>query len=112
LARLSRSCSKSAASVGNRPQKTTGTLGLKPGSAGAGRRSSTSVSPIWQSATSLMPAVMKPISPGARLATFSCLGVKTPTWSTTCTAPVDTMRSFMPGATRPCFTRTRVITPR
>ena len=112
MARLSRSCSNSAASVGKRPQKTTGTLGLKPGRAGAGRRSSVMVSPIWQSATSLMPAVMKPTSPGPSAGSFSCLGVKTPTWSTSWAAPVDIMRTFIPALSTPFFTRTRMMTPR
>jgi len=83
FARLSRSFSKSAVSVGKRPQNTTGSEGLNPGSgAAAGRRSSVIVSPTFTSATALMPAVMKPISPGPSAATSFGLGVKTPTRST------------------------------
>jgi hypothetical protein len=62
---LSRNFSKSLASVGKRPQKTTGWTSLKPGSASAaGRRASVIVSPTRVSAISLIWAVMKPISPG------------------------------------------------
>ncbi len=60
-----RSVSKSLASAGNRPQNTTGIAGLKPGSISlTGFRSSVMVSPTRVSATSLIAAVMKPISPG------------------------------------------------
>ena len=83
LARLSRSCGYSAASSGNRPQNTTGTDGLKPGSGSeAGFRSSVMVSPILVSDTSLMPDVMKPISPGPSSLLCSGFGVKKPTRST------------------------------
>jgi hypothetical protein len=54
-----RKSSKSAASVGKRPQKTTGWAGLNPGSASCvGRRSSVIVSPTRVSATCLIWAVM------------------------------------------------------
>ncbi len=78
-----RRSSKSAASTGNRPQKTTGWAGLKPGSMWAvGRLSSVIVSPTRVSATSLIEAVMKPISPGPSASTVSIFGVMTPTRST------------------------------
>ena len=60
-----RRSSKSAASTGKRPQKTTGCAGRKPGSISVtGFLSSVMVSPTRVSATSLIEAVRKPISPG------------------------------------------------
>ena len=56
---------------------------LKPGSGSeAGRVSSVMVSPTEQSATALMPAVMKPRSPGRSSGISRRLGVNTPTRST------------------------------
>jgi hypothetical protein len=80
----SRRSSKSAASVGNIPQNTTGCEGRKPGrGVAAGRRSSVIVSPTRVSPMSLMLAVMKPISPGpSGSSTGAALGVNTPTRST------------------------------
>ena len=70
-----RKSSKSAASTGNRPQNTTGIAGRKPGSGAAtGLRSSVMVSPTRVSATSLIEAVRKPISPGPSSSTRSQLG--------------------------------------
>ncbi len=78
-----RRSSNSAASTGNRPQNTTGCAGLKPGSASAqGLRSSVIVSPTRVSATCLICAVMKPISPGPSCAASFILGVNTPRRST------------------------------
>ena len=78
-----RSVSKSSASTGNRPQNTTGIAGLKPGSMSVtGLRSSVMVSPTRVSATSLIAAVMKPISPGPSSSTCVIFGVKKPTRST------------------------------
>ena len=78
----SRRSSNSEASTGNRPQNTTGCAGLKPGSgASAGRFSSVTVSPTRVSATCLIEAVKKPISPGPSLSRISCLGRKMPTRS-------------------------------
>ena len=63
-----RRSSKLAASTGNRPQNTTGIAGRKPGSGSStGLRSSVMVSPTRVSATSLIEAVMAPISPGTEL---------------------------------------------
>ncbi len=78
-----RRSSKLAASTGKRPQNTTGWTGRKPGSGlGGGRlRSSVMVSPTRASATSLIWAVMKPISPGPSSSTSMRFGVKTPTRS-------------------------------
>ena len=70
------------------------------------------VSPTLQSATVLMAAVMKPISPGPRSSVGTIFGVKTPTCSTECTAPVDIMRIFWPRFIRPSLMRTRMTTPR
>ena len=54
------------------PQNTTGWAGLKPGSGlRAGRFSSVMVSPTLVSATSLMEAVKKPISPGPSVDRFA-----------------------------------------
>ena len=55
------------------------------------------VSPTRQSATVLMPAVMKPISPGPSASTATPFGVKTPTRSIACIAPVAIRRIFRPG---------------
>ncbi len=78
----SRKTSNSAASAGKRPQNTTGTEGLKPASISvAGLRSSVMVSPTLQSAIVLMPAMMKPISPGPSSAMSVALGAKMPTLS-------------------------------
>ena len=109
----SRSCSNSAASAGNRPQNTTGTEGLKPASmSAAGLRSSVMVSPTLQSAMVLMPAMMKPTSPGPSSATSLGLGVKTPTLSRSYDAAAAIMRMRMPFLSTPSLTRTRVTTPR
>ena len=78
-----RRSSNSAASTGNRPQNTTGCAGLKPGRASAvGLRSSVIVSPTLVSATSLICAVMKPISPGPSVSTLVIFGLNTPMRST------------------------------
>ena len=77
-----RRSSKSAASTGNRPQKTTGWAGLKPGRASVQPRfSSVMVSPTRVSATCLICAVMKPTSPGPRMGMSCILGLKTPIFS-------------------------------
>ncbi|MNZ91586.1 hypothetical protein D3C78_1105750 [compost metagenome] len=93
LPTAARRSSKSAASTGKRPQNTTGCAGLKPGRACAvGRLSSVMVSPTRVSATSLIEAVMKPISPGPRLSTLTIFGVSTPTRSMPYFAPEPIMR--------------------
>ena len=79
----SRRSSKRAASTGKKPANTTGCAGLKPGSgSAAGLRSSVTVSPTLVSATCLMAAVKKPISPGPSLSTNSRFGRDIPTRST------------------------------
>ena len=79
MAIAARSASKSEASTGNRPQNTTGCEGRKPGSGEAvGRRSSVIVSPTLVSATCLIEAVMKPISPGPSSSVSRRLGTNTP----------------------------------
>ena len=78
-----RRSSKLAASTGNSPQNTTGIAGRKPGSGSStGLRSSVMVSPTRVSATSLIEAVMAPISPGPSSSTGVSLGVNTPVRST------------------------------
>ena len=78
-----RNCSNWAASTGKSPQKTTGCAGRKPGSiAAVGFLSSVIVSPTRVSATSLIEAVRKPISPGPSSSTSTFFGVITPTRST------------------------------
>ncbi|MNL11611.1 hypothetical protein D3C87_1324510 [compost metagenome] len=82
LPMAARNSSKSEASTGKRPQKTTGWAGRKPGSALAvGFLSSVMVSPTLVSATSLIEAVNMPSSPGPSSGTSTSLGVKTPTRS-------------------------------
>ena len=70
------------------------------------------VSPTLQSATDLIEAVRKPISPGPSSDRWVIFGVKAPTLSTGGSAPVAIMRTFMPGFSVPSITRTRVMTPR
>ena len=78
-----RSASKSAASTGNKPQNTTGIAGRNPASGDVtGFFSSVMVSPTRVSATSLIEAVRKPISPGPSSSSSTRLGVNTPTRST------------------------------
>jgi hypothetical protein len=113
LERESRSFSKSLASVGKRPQKTTGWTSLNPGSASlVGRRASVIVSPTRVSATSLIWAVMKPISPALRLSNCSILGRKTPTRSTRWTVPAAMNLICWPFLIAPSITRIRMTTPR
>ncbi len=77
-----RSASKSAASTGNSPQNTTGCAGRKPASGvSTGFLSSVMVSPTRVSATSLIDAVKKPISPGPSSSTSTFFGLMTPTRS-------------------------------
>ena len=110
---VSRSFSKSAASVGNRPQNTTGWTCLKPGRACAvGLFASVIVSPTRVSATSLICAVMKPISPGPNSGKSVRLGVKQPTRSTRCVVPACMKRICWPFFRLPSMTRTRMTTPR
>ena len=86
---------------------------MKPGRASvAGRRSSVMVSPTLQSATVLIAAVMKPISPGPRSSIGTIFGVNTPTCSTEWTAPDDIIRMRCPRFIRPSLIRTRMTTPR
>ena len=109
----SRNAENSAVSIGNIPQKTTGTDGAKPGSAvSQGLRSSVMVSPTLASATLFTPALIKPTSPGPNWSTISGFGPKIPTRSTTCVAPEPIMRIFIPFFRTPSLTRTKVITPR
>ena len=78
----SRRSSKRAASTGKKPAKTTDCAGRKPGSWVAVMFfSSTTVSPTRVSATCLIEAVKKPISPGPSSSTVSFLGRDTPTRS-------------------------------
>ena len=56
-------------------------LEARQGASAAGRFSSVTVSPTRVSATCLMAAVKKPISPGPRLSTISFLGREMPTRS-------------------------------
>ena len=70
-------------STGNNPQKTTGLLGLKPGSdSDNGLAASQIVSPTFVSERTLIPVVIKPISPVFNSSISFAFGVKTPTFST------------------------------
>src|SRR6266516_527183 len=85
-----RSASKSAASAGNSPQNTTGMAGRNPGSGSAtGFLSSVMVSPTRVSATSLIEAVRKPISPGPSSSALTILGVNTQTRSASSKQAID-----------------------
>ena len=76
------SSGKSALSIGNKPQKTTGTDGLKPGRISSqGLRSSVMVSPTLASDTVLTPALINPTSPGPSSSIIVALGPKIPTRS-------------------------------
>jgi len=70
------------------------------------------VSPTLVSATVLIDAVRKPISPGPRSAVLVIFGEKTPTWSTWWVEPDDIMRIFWPFLRVPSITRTKIITPK
>ena len=71
-------------STGNNPQNTTGLLGLNPGNASlSGFSESQIVSPTFVSERTLIPVVIKPISPVFNSFTSFGLGVNTPTFSTT-----------------------------
>ncbi len=109
----SRKSSNSAESTGKKPANTTGCAGRKPGrGASVGFFASVMVSPTRVSATSLMEAVRKPISPGPRASTVSFFGVKTPTRSTVYSAPDDMSRIFWPFFRVPSKMRTSTTTPR
>ena len=108
-----RRSSKSAASTGKRPQKTTGCTSLKPVRAWAvGFFSSVMVSPTAASATSLMEPVKKPISPAVSSLASVALGRKTPRRSTLWVAPAFIMRTCWPTFREPSMMRTRTTTPR
>ena len=108
-----RRSSKSAASTGNSPQNTTGCTSRKPGRAvAAGRFSSVMVSPTAAWATSLIWAVMKPISPGPRLSTSVRLGLKTPMRSIRWVEPCCIICTRWPLRSEPSITRTSTTTPR
>ena len=66
----------------NSPQNTTGLLGLKPGKASTGDlEASQIVSPTFVSDKTLIPVVIKPISPEFSSFISFGFGVKTPTFS-------------------------------
>ena len=95
------------------PAYTTGCTSLKPGSGSAtGRSVSVTVSPTLASCTSLMLAMMKPVSPAASCGSFLACGVKAPTSCTSKSLPLCIMRILVPGLAVPCMTRTRQMTPR
>jgi hypothetical protein len=70
------------------------------------------VSPTRVSETSLIWAVMKPISPAASASIASILGRKAPTRSTRCAVPACMKRICWPFLIAPSTTRTRMTTPR
>ncbi|MNE27448.1 hypothetical protein D3C80_1208590 [compost metagenome] len=113
LPMAARRSSKSAASTGNRPQKTTDWTSLKPFSGSAvGFFSSVMVSPTAAWATSLIWAVMKPTSPGPSWSTGVFLGRKTPTRSTRWVEPDCIICTRWPAFSTPSKTRTSRTTPR
>jgi hypothetical protein len=70
--------------MGNKPQKTTGLLGLKPGKGSLiGFEASQIVSPTFVSDNDLIPVMINPISPEFNSLTSVGLGVNTPTFSIT-----------------------------
>ena len=101
-----------AVSVGKMPANTIGLTFLKPGSCGAGRSASVTVSPILVSCTLLMLAMTKPTSPAASDSSSRGKGVYPPTESTSNSFSVATRRILVPLATVPLTTRTRMTTPR
>ncbi len=108
-----RRSSKSAASTGKRPQKTTDWTCLKPLSGSAvGFFSSVMVSPTAAWATSLIWAVMKPTSPGPNSSTGVFLGRKTPTRSIRWVEPFCIILTRWPVFSVPSKTRTSTTTPR
>ena len=112
-AMLSRNLSKSLASTGNSPQNTTDWTSLNPGNAVvAGFFTVVMVSPTLACATSLICAVMKPISPGPSSVNCSILGRKHPTRSIRCSVPPAMNLTCWPFLMTPSITRTRITTPR
>ena len=74
-------------------QNTTGIDGLNPDKGSKqGTLLSVIVSPMLQSLTLLMLAVIKPTSPGYKASTSCIFGVNTPTLSTLYTALLDIIR--------------------
>ena len=120
LASLSRSFSSDSRrslnwspSIGYRPQNTIGLGSWYPASgSAAGRAASVTVSPERASATSLMPAMRYPVSPGPSDPTGVLSGVRTPTSSASWTAPACRNRSRLPVLSVPLTTRTDDTTPR
>ena len=69
-------------STGNKPQKTTGLLGLNPGRGSLiGSLASHIVSPTFVSDRDFIPVIINPISPELSSSISVGLGVKTPTFS-------------------------------
>ena len=109
----SRRSSNWALSTGNRPQNTTGCAGAKPGRASVQPFfSCVMVSPTRVSATCLIDAVRKPISPGFSASMGVICGVNTPIRSTGYVALVFIMRILSPFFSCPSMMRTKTTTPR
>ena len=86
---------------------------MKPGSGSAvGFFALVMVSPTRVSATSLIEAVRKPISPGPSSFTSVFFGVNTPTRSTLYSAPVRIIWISSPSFIVPSTMRTSTMTPR
>ena len=112
LASASRSCSYCTVSIGYRPEKTIGLTSLKPSSAFSHWRCRrVTVSPTLASATSLMPAMMKPTSPAASSGTSLIVGANTPTLSASNELLVDISWILSPFLSVPSKMRTRMMTP-
>ncbi len=100
-------------STGNNPQKTTGLLGLKPGSDSLnGLEASQIVSPTFVSDKTFIPVVINPISPELSSCISFGLGVNTPTFSTNYSWFVDIILIFILVLIFPSITLTKITTPR
>ena len=77
----------------------------------AERSAEVTVSPIWVSAISLMPAVNQPTSPTPRRSLTVGAGLKKPTLSTSRSLPVEAILTRSPEAIDPSKTRMKAMTP-
>ena len=100
-------------STGNKPQNTTGLLGLNPGKASLiGFNESQIVSPTFVSDKFFIPVIINPISPEFSSSMSVGLGVNTPTFSTSYSLLDDIIRIFIFFFILPSITLTRIITPK
>ena len=100
-------------STGNRPQKTTGLLGLNPGKASLiGLFASQIVSPTFVSDKFFIPVIINPISPDLSSLISFGFGVNTPTFSTKYSSLFDIIFIFIFLDNWPSITLINITTPK